>query len=60
MKLSHISPAEAERRKITIMRQATAVATAKYGGVEKTHRYKPKPVTLADPERVKQILDRED
>jgi hypothetical protein len=47
-----------ERRKVRIMRAADTNAIARYnlGGVEKTHRQKPKPVTLPSAETVKRIL----
>ena len=57
----NMTPAEAEKRKLMIMRQATTYASAKYelGGVEKINRRKPKPVTLPSAETLKRILDEE-
>ena len=55
----NMTPAEAEKRRLMIMRQATTYASAKYelGGVEKTNRRKPKPVTLPSAETLKRLVD---
>ena len=49
----------AERRKLMLMRQASAAFSSRFtvNGHEKTRGPKPRPVTLSDPEQLKRILN---
>ena len=53
----HLTKAEAERINRAKMRRASTIASARYdiGGVDKTHRQKPKSVTLPDAETLKRL-----
>jgi len=57
------TPAEAaEKLKRSKLKKATSQATAKYdiGGVEKTHRYRRKPVTLPSPRTMRELFKDEE
>ena len=57
----YVTKAEAEKKKLAMMRQASADAGSKTNivGNPKTRGSRRKPVTLPDPEWVRKMLDRE-
>jgi hypothetical protein len=59
MKKMEWRKAEAEKLKRAKLKKATTVASGKYplGGVEKTRRHKPPPVTLASPRTLQKLID---
>ena len=57
--IASVSAAEAEKKKRAKMRQAVTIANGgnKLGGVEKTHRHKPPPVTLPSPRSLRKLIE---
>jgi len=50
---------DAEKKKRAKLRQAVTIANGgnKLGGVEKTHRHKPKPVTVPSPKTLRRLIE---